>query len=103
MLKSVILRFSRLLHKRGHWLTSVTLGIIYFYNFCNSGDISDIILSFTNIFLNICDFENLSIYLGFPKWLSSKESAFNAGNAGDTGDADSIPASGRSPGEGNGH
>ena len=32
---------------------------------------------------------------GLPWWLSSKESACNAG------DADSIPGSGRSPGEGN--
>ena len=32
-----------------------------------------------------------------PQWLSSKESACNAGDAG------SIPESGRSPGEGNGN
>ena len=38
--------------------------------------------------------------LGFPWWLSSKESACNAGASGDTG---SIPGSGRSPGEGNGN
>ena len=35
--------------------------------------------------------------LGLPWWLSSKESACNAG------DAVSIPGSGRSPGEGNGN
>ena len=34
---------------------------------------------------------------GFPRWLSGKESACNSGAAG------SIPGSGRSPGEGNGH
>ena len=34
---------------------------------------------------------------GFPWWLSGKESACDAGDAG------SIPGSGRSPGEGNGH
>ena len=34
---------------------------------------------------------------GLPRWLSSKESATNAG---DTGDAGSIPGSGRSPGGG---
>ena len=38
--------------------------------------------------------------MGFPLWLSSKESACNAENAGDMG---SIPGSGRSPGEGNGY
>jgi len=38
--------------------------------------------------------------MGFPPWLSSKESACNAGNAGDL---ESIPGSGRSPGEGNGY
>ena len=33
-------------------------------------------------------------------WLNGKESAYNAGDAGDP---DSIPASGRSPGGGNGN
>ena len=37
---------------------------------------------------------------GFPQWLSSKESAWDAG---DVGDAGLIPGSGRSPGEGNGN
>ena len=37
---------------------------------------------------------------GFPPWLSSKESACNAGNAGDLG---SVLGSGRSPGEWNGY
>ena len=37
---------------------------------------------------------------GFIQWLSSKESTCNAGVAGDV---DSIPGSGRSPGEGNGN
>ena len=37
---------------------------------------------------------------GLPQWLSSKESACNAGA---TGDVSSIPASGRSPGEGHGN
>ena len=37
---------------------------------------------------------------GFPRWLSGKESACNAG---DTGDVGLIPGSGRSPGEGNGN
>ena len=36
--------------------------------------------------------------IGLPQWLSSKESACNAGA---TGDAGSIPELGRSPGEGN--
>ena len=35
-----------------------------------------------------------------PLWLSSKESACNAGDTGDTG---LIPGSGRSPGGGNGN
>ena len=33
----------------------------------------------------------------FPRWLSGKESSYNAGDMG------SIPGSGRSPGEGNGN
>ena len=37
---------------------------------------------------------------GFPRWLSGKESACNAGNARDSG---SIPGSGRSPEGGNGN
>ena len=36
-------------------------------------------------------------YIYLPWWLSGKESACNAG------DTDSIPGSGRSPGEGNGN
>ena len=43
---------------------------------------------------NVCV---VNFYLGFPQWLSSKESAFNAGDTG------SIPGLGRSPGEGNGN
>ena len=39
----------------------------------------------------------LSYYLGLSWWLSSKESACNAG---DTGDLGLIPGPGRSPGEG---
>ena len=35
--------------------------------------------------------------MGFPQWLSSKESACNVGDLG------SIPGLGRSPGEGNGY
>ena len=42
----------------------------------------------------------LGVYPGLPRWLSSKESACNAGDAGDLG---SIPGSGRSPGGGNGN
>ena len=38
--------------------------------------------------------------IGFPRGLSGKESVCSAR---DTGDAGSIPGSGRSPGEGNGH
>ena len=38
--------------------------------------------------------------MGFPKWLSGKESTCNAGA---TGDADSIPGLGRSPGGGHGN
>ena len=34
---------------------------------------------------------------GFPRWLSGKESTFQAGDLG------SLPGSGRSPGEGNGN
>ena len=37
---------------------------------------------------------------GLPGWLGGKESTRNAG---DTGDVDLIPASGRSPGKGNGN
>ena len=37
---------------------------------------------------------------GLPWWLSSKESAYNAGDARDMG---SIPGLGRSPREGNGN
>ena len=37
------------------------------------------------------------MYQGLPRWLSSKESACNAGDAGST------PGSGRSPGEGSGN
>ena len=33
----------------------------------------------------------------FPRWLSGKESSYNAGDMG------SIPGSGRAPGEGNGN
>ena len=40
------------------------------------------------------------VVVGLPWWLSGKESACNTGAAGD---ADSIPGSGRSPGEGNGN
>ena len=39
-------------------------------------------------------------YLGFPQWLSGKESAYSAG---DTGEAGSIPGSGRSPEGGHGN
>ena len=39
----------------------------------------------------------MCISRGFPKWLSSKESACNAGNMG------VIPGSGRSPGGGHGN
>ena len=39
----------------------------------------------------------LSSFIGFPQWLSSKESAYHAGNVG------LIPGSGRSPEEGNGN
>ena len=40
------------------------------------------------------------MHIGLPRWLSSKESACNAGDARDVG---SIPGLGRSPGEGNGY
>ena len=36
-----------------------------------------------------------------PQWLSSKESACNAGDSGNSGNKGSIPASGRSPEGGN--
>ena len=39
----------------------------------------------------------LGTTLGLPSWLSGKECGYNAG------DMDSIPGSGRSPGEGNGN
>ena len=39
-------------------------------------------------------------YFGLPQWLSSKESACNAGAAGDSG---SYPGWGRSPGGGHGN
>ena len=41
-----------------------------------------------------------AVYVGFPQWLSSKESACNVGDAGDMG---SILGSGRSSGGGNGN
>ena len=37
----------------------------------------------------------VNIFFGSPQWLSSKESACNAGVSGDVG---SVPESGRSPG-----
>ena len=40
----------------------------------------------------------LSLWEGFPQWLSGKASTCNAG---DTGDESLIPKLGRSPGEGN--
>ena len=43
---------------------------------------------------------NSDLMFGLPWWLSSKESACNAGAVGDKG---SIPGSGRSPGEGHGN
>ena len=45
-------------------------------------------------------YEYLQLIHGLPCWLSSKESACNAGDAGDAG---SIPGSGRSPGGGHGN
>ena len=49
----------------------------------------------------MCDpFHLPNLDRGLPWWLSSKESACNAGDAGDIGE---IPGSGRSPGEGNGN
>ena len=44
--------------------------------------------------------EFISMFKGIPRWLSSKESACNAGDTGDTG---SIPESGRFPGRENGN
>ena len=41
--------------------------------------------------------EERSVFLGFPWWLSGKESTYNPGDMG------SIPGSGRSPGGGNGN
>ena len=40
---------------------------------------------------------SVSIRMGFPSWLSGKESAYKAGDAG------WVPGLGRSPGEGNGN
>ena len=40
------------------------------------------------------------VFLGLPRWRSSKESACNAGDAGDMS---LIPGLGRSPGVGNGN
>ena len=40
------------------------------------------------------------MHIGLPRWLSSKESACNAGDARDVG---SIPGLGRSPGGGHGN
>ena len=48
------------------------------------------------MFLNgIINFARTPCIMNKPRWLSSKESACNAGDAGDSG---SIPDSGRSPG-----
>ena len=41
-----------------------------------------------------------TMHIGLPRWLSSKESACNAGDARDVG---SIPGLGRSPGGGHGN
>ena len=40
---------------------------------------------------------SICLFRGLPRWVSSKESACNAGDTG------SIPTLGRSPGEGNGN
>ena len=42
------------------------------------------------------------LYINLPRWLSSKKKNPPA-NTRDIGDADSIPGSGRAPGEGNGN
>ena len=57
----------------------------------------------TKIEYTVGFFSNLkavNVYLGLPWWLSSKESAYKAGNLEDVG---SIPGSGRFPGGGNGN
>ena len=46
---------------------------------------------------------NLFKSLGFPKWLSGKESACNAGAESSIPGSGGSPGSGRSPGEGNGN
>ena len=56
--------------------------------------------SFSSLWDTNVTFALWYIVLGLPWWLSSKESACNAG---DTGDVGSIPGSGRSPGEGHGN
>ena len=53
----------------------------------------------TNIFLNAY-FVFGALFKGLPQWLSSKESACNAGAAGAVG---LITGSGRSPGGGHGN
>ena len=44
--------------------------------------------------------KQLPVWHGLPRWLSGKESAYNAGATGDMG---SIPGLGRSPGEEHGN
>ena len=48
----------------------------------------------------VTEFNHYHVHLGLPWWLSGKEPACNAI---DVRDAGSIPALGRSPGEGNGN
>ena len=56
------------------------------------------ILVFMILFLSFVEFITvINVSKGFPRWLSGKESAFNAEDLG------LIPGSGRSPGEGNGN
>ena len=45
----------------------------------------------------------LSGGIGFPSGSVAKNLPSNAGDAGDTGDANSVPGSGKYPGEGNGN
>ena len=59
-----------------------------------------LLIGFWIVLMNKASICTSTCLLGLPQWLSSKESSCNAGG---TGDANLIPGSVRSPGEGNGN
>ena len=59
-----------------------------------------LLIGFWIVLMNNASIRTSTCLLGLPQWLSSKESSSNTGG---TGDANLIPGSVRSPGEGNGN